>query len=402
MAKKKKSQSRSTRMRDMTFEDREGHRIRLRIRGEKAPPRLRVRGTGRLRSFSPNPAIRRVTVKCSFKKNDPVHPWSRHGFYLMRESARKVAFDEQGEGVDLPERLARWQSSRDRHMFRIILSPEDGDRLDLVSYTRETVRRMEKSLGTKLEWAAVEHDNTDNPHVHVVLRGKDDRGMDLVLDRDFIRSGLRNLAQNLATERLGYRSTEEILESSEKTIESPHLTEIDRSLLSRTTITPKGARVLSLKQSSGDPVRNQRRRQDEARLLVLEQFGVARRLRGDTWQLADNSEEVLKGMGLMRDIVKRRSLVEGNASRPGLPFSLSWPGETLSGKILGSGSVSETSEEKYLFVEGTDGRMYYETSKGPVPAPGTKVRLERDKRNRVRVMAEKEKRQQKPLRSIEE
>lgn len=383
-------------MRDMTFEDREGHRIRLRIRGEKAPPRPRVRGTGGPRSFSPNPAIRRVTVKCSFKRNDPVHPWSRHGFYLMRESARKVAFDEQGEGVELPERLARWQSSRDRHMFRIILSPEDGDRLDLVSYTRETVRRMEKSLGTKLEWAAVEHDNTDNPHVHVVLRGKDDRGRDLVLDRDFIRSGLRNLAQNLATERLGYRSTEEILESRGKTIESPHLTEIDRSLLSRATITPKGARVLSLKPSSGDPVRNQRRRQDEARLLVLEQFGVARRLRGDTWQLADNSEEVLKGMGLMRDIVKRRSLVEGNASRPGLPFSLSWPGETLSGKILGSGSVSETSEEKYLFVEGTDGRMYYETSKGPVPAPGTKVRLERDNRNRVRVMAEKEGRPRRP------
>jgi len=34
---------------------------------------------------------------------------------------------------------------------------------------------------------------------------------------------------------------------------------------------------------------------------------MAREIRGDTWQLADNTEEVLKGMGLMRDITKRRA-----------------------------------------------------------------------------------------------
>jgi hypothetical protein len=117
---------------------------------------------------------------------------------------------------------------------------------------------------------------------------------------------------------------------------------------------------------------------------------MAREIRGDTWQLADNTEEVLKGMGLMRDITKRRAAVEGNASRPGLPFSLSWPGEKLSGKILGSGPVSETSEEQYLFVEGQDGRMYYETTKGTVPPVGTEVKLQRDQRNRVRITVEKE------------
>ncbi len=87
----------------------------------------------------------------------------------------------------------------------------------------------------------------------------------------------------------------------------------------------------------------------------------------------------------MRDITKRRAAVEGNASRPGLPFFLAWTGEKLSGKILGSGPVSEMSEEKYLFLEGRDGRMYYETTKGTVPPVGTDVLIERDKRNRVRI-----------------
>ena len=373
------------------FEERE-RRIRIRIRGERTPPKLRARvlklPPGSL-SQGIRPGIRRVTVKASFVKNNPKLPWSKHGFYLMRESANKRAFDVAEENIDLASRLGRWQEEGDRHMFRIILSPEDADRLDLEAYTREYVHRLEKGLGTRLEWAAVEHDNTDHPHVHLVVRGKDDRGQDLVLSKDTIRAGLRTVAQDLATEELGLRSPEEILASREKTLENAYMTEVDRGLLFRAKPGPSGARILTLPKKSGSGERAEKLRQDRERLKVLEGFGLAREIRGDTWQLADNTEDVLKGMGLMRDIQKRRALVEGNASRPGLPFALSWPGEKLSGKILGSGPVSETSEEKYLFIEGRDGRMYYETTKGDVPPTGTEVTLRRDQRNRVRIMVEK-------------
>lgn len=389
-----KTKSRTTRTRDgdPIFEERE-RRIRIRIRGERTPPKLTVRGirlppgTG---SQGLKPGVRRVTVKASFVKNNPKLPWSKHGFYLMRESARKRAFDAVSEEVDLAERLGQWQESGDRHMFRIILSPEDADRLELEAYTREYVRQLEKGLGTKLEWAAVEHDNTDHPHVHIVLRGKDGRGQDLVLSKDTIKIGLRAVAQDLATDELGLRTGEELLASREKTLENAYMTEVDRGLLFRAKPGPNGARILTLPKKSGSGDRAEKLRQDRERLEVLQRFGLAREIRGDTWQLADNAEEVLKGMGLMRDIAKRRALVEGNASRPGLPFSLAWPGERLSGKILGSGPISETSEEKYLFVEGEDGRMYYETTKGGVPTTGTEVILKKDARNRVRIMVEKE------------
>jgi type IV secretory pathway VirD2 relaxase len=374
------------------FKDRE-RRIRVKIRGERTPPKLTIRGI-RLppatRSQGLKPGVRRVTVKASFVKNNPKLPWSKHGYYLMRESAKKRAFDAASEEVDLAERLGQWQESGDRHMFRIILSPEDADRLDLETYTREYIRRLEKGLGTKLEWAAVEHANTDHPHVHIVLRGKDERGQDLVLSKDTIKTGLRTVAQDLATEELGLRTGEEILASREKTLENAYMTEVDRGLLFRAKSGPNGARTLTLPNKSGSGDRAEKLRQDRERLKVLAGFGLAREIRGNIWQIADNAEEVLKGMGLMRDIQKRRALVEGNASRPDLPFALSWPGERISGRILGSGPVSETSEEKYLIIEGQDGQMYYETTKGDVPSTGTEVTLKRDARNRVRIMVEKE------------
>jgi type IV secretory pathway VirD2 relaxase len=31
---------------------------------------------------------------------------------------------------------------------------------------------MERDLGTKLEWIAVDHWNTEHPHVHIIVRDK--------------------------------------------------------------------------------------------------------------------------------------------------------------------------------------------------------------------------------------
>ena len=54
---------------------------------------------------------------------------------------------------------------------------------------------MEHGLGTKLDWVAVEHYNTDNPHIHILVRGKTDDGKDLVIDRGYISHGIRARAE---------------------------------------------------------------------------------------------------------------------------------------------------------------------------------------------------------------
>ena len=67
-------------------------------------------------------------------------------------------------------------------MFKLIISPEFGERLDLQGHTRALMAQMARDLGTTLEWVAASHYNTRHPHVHVALRGIDGRGNDLFYD----------------------------------------------------------------------------------------------------------------------------------------------------------------------------------------------------------------------------
>ncbi len=63
------------------------------------------------------------------------------------------------------------------------MSPEFGDRVDLKWLTRDVISQMETDLGTRLEWVAASHFNTEHPHVHVALRGVGAEGRSLRLSR---------------------------------------------------------------------------------------------------------------------------------------------------------------------------------------------------------------------------
>ena len=64
----------------------------------------------------------------------------------------------------------------EERQFRFIVSPEETDGLDLTEFTRRLMGQVEKDLGRRLIWAAVNHHNTDNTHVHIVIRGVDRDG----------------------------------------------------------------------------------------------------------------------------------------------------------------------------------------------------------------------------------
>lgn len=120
-------------------------------------------------------------------------PLSAHVSYLKREGVTRDGapasmFDANGDSAD--DRGFAERCKDDRHHFRIIVSPEDATELtDLREYTRDLVRQMEKDLGTRLDWVAVDHWNTDNPHVHLLVRGVNDNGTDLVMARDYTLFG---------------------------------------------------------------------------------------------------------------------------------------------------------------------------------------------------------------------
>src|SRR3546814_14062697 len=77
---------------------------------------------------------------------------------------------------------------------------------DLKPRARRLMQRVEDDLGTKLDWVAVDHYNTGHPHTHIIVRGKDERGVDLVIARDYISHGLRERASELVDLDLGPRT----------------------------------------------------------------------------------------------------------------------------------------------------------------------------------------------------
>jgi type IV secretory pathway VirD2 relaxase len=148
------------------------------------------------------PYYQRCAVRVTYLTNKIRGQWKAHGRYLARESAtfehdaKAVGFSKGNEAIDIAEQLASWQAARDQQFWKLIVSPEFGDRVDLSRLTRDLITQMEKDLGTELEWVATEHHNTEHPHVHVVLRGVRDTGETLRLSREYVKQGFNRSGES--------------------------------------------------------------------------------------------------------------------------------------------------------------------------------------------------------------
>ncbi len=161
-------------------------------RGQVAADRLKLSAGQR----GPGQRVRRVVIKARIVR---LKIGSRAAFahlsYLQRggttrDGGRGQLYGPDGDRVDGRAFFDRGQG--DRHQFRFIVAPEDGDRLsDLRGFTRDVMVQMEQDLGTRLDWVAVDHFNTGHPHSHVVIRGKDDLARDLIIAQDYITDGMR-------------------------------------------------------------------------------------------------------------------------------------------------------------------------------------------------------------------
>jgi len=89
--------------------------------------------------------------------------------YIARESVRLAhavsVFGHQAEGVALADVLDRWQKTGDRRLWKMIISPEFGERIDLNQLTRGLMSRMEEYLGTP--WTGLRSNIFNAGHLHV-------------------------------------------------------------------------------------------------------------------------------------------------------------------------------------------------------------------------------------------
>jgi len=101
-------------------------------------------------------------------------PLSKHVAYLKRDGVTRDGadarmFDAASDDADTKAFAERCEE--DRHHFRFTVFPEDaGQMADLRAFSRDLIKDGERDLGTTLDWVAVDHWNTDNPHVHVLTR----------------------------------------------------------------------------------------------------------------------------------------------------------------------------------------------------------------------------------------
>jgi len=288
------------------------------------------------------PMSRRVTIKTLLVNQRQASPQSlaKHLRYIERDGVGRdgepgQAYGPQTDEADLDAFKER--CADDRHHFRFILSPEDGAELeDLRTYTRHLMGRMEADLGTGLEWVAVDHWNTDNPHTHIVVRGRDDTGKDLIIAGDYIADGFRHRAAELATEWLGPRTELEIQQTLQREVEQERWTSLDRAL--KRELGDDGQVQI---ECFNDPRLQRQRLLLIGRLQRLQRLGLADEMQPGTWAVHADAEKTLRALGERGDIIRTMQRAMRGEPRELAVFEPGDDARTILGRVTAKGLADE-------------------------------------------------------------
>jgi len=315
--------------------------------------------------------MRRVIVKVHIARargGSGVRAFSEHVRYIQRDGVER---DGSGgelygrEGQEIDGRGFAERSGDDRHQFRLTVSAEDASQLgDLKASTRKLIAQLEQDLGTGLDWVAVDHHNTGHSHTHIVIRGKDARGKDLVIAKNYLTQGIRGRARQIITNELGPRRDLEIAAANQRETCQDRFTSIDRDLerkaaSNRIEITPA--------HQAGDRFR---RSLELQRLQHLETLHLAAEEQPGVWQLKEGWQNALKAMGRRGDIVRTLAagLEPGETAR-GVRFFEERPrdAKAVTGLVISSGPDDELRSTRFLLVEDLEGTRWHVSARGVEP-----------------------------------
>lgn len=326
-------------------------------RGRTAFARSRLFGSGR------RVLVKALPVTHRSRGGRRMAPLSAHVAYLKREGVTRDGsptrmFDAAGDNAD--DRGFTERCKDDRHHFRIIVSPEDAAELtDLREYTRDLVRQMETDLGTRLDWVAVDHWNTDNPHVHLLVRGVTDQGADLVMARDYISHNLRANAEELAQAELGPKPEHEIHRALDREVTAERWTRLDTEI----GRAADELGVIDLRPERPGPDDSRLRRLMIGRLQHLETMGLAAEGEPGQWAVAEGTQAKLRELAARGDIIRTigRALNDRGDDRPLESYAVvsGAPEKPIIGRLIDKGLHDELTGTAYAVIDGTDGRAHH-------------------------------------------
>ncbi len=290
-------------------------------------------------------------------------PLAKHLSYLQREGVTQDGedarmFDARADAVDVGAFAQRCDG--DRHHFRFIVSPEDAPEMaDLRAFTRDLMARAERDLGTKLDWVAVDHWNTDQPHAHVLARGVAEDGSDLIISREYISRGLRGRAEELVGLEIGPRSEQAIRSSLEREVGAERWTGLDRALRAAAD---DGTDIVDLRPGAPVHPDAELRRLMVGRAQALERLGMAEPVGPAQWTLKPDIETTLRALGDRGDIIRtmHRALSRGGRESGTGDFAIhNEDTPTVLGRLADRGLNDELKGSAYVVIEGVDGRAHH-------------------------------------------
>ncbi|WP_425602779.1 DUF3363 domain-containing protein [Stenotrophomonas indicatrix] len=213
---------------------------------------------------------------------------------------------------------------------------------------------MEADLGTRLDWVAVDHWNTDNPHSHLIVRGRDDTGKDLIIAGDYIAHGFRHRAAELATEWLGLRTELEIQQTLGREVEQERWTSLDRTLQREAG---EDGRVQV--ERFNEPRLQRQRLLLIGRLQRLQRLGLADETQPGTWAVHADAEKTLRALGERGDVIRTMQRAMSGQPRELAVFEPGDDGRSIVGRVAAKGLADELHNRGCLVIDGVDGKAHY-------------------------------------------
>ncbi len=229
---------------------------------------------------------------------------------------------------------------------------------------------MAKDMASRLDWVAAEHWNTDNPHIHILVRGKTFSGEDLVIDRDYIRHGLRHRAEERVTVELGIRNERELHAATQREVSAERWTGLDSELAQ----IQEHIGIIDLRHDPKSDLRHQAMLVGRANTLA--RLGLANELDPGRWVISDNAEQTLRAIEMRGDIIKtmHRAMTHPQLGEfSTLHAHHEPPKQLVIGRLLRHRSLPDATGGSSVLIEGLDGNNHHLTLQTSDPVGGWRV-----------------------------
>lgn len=339
------------------------------IRNKKVKPKGKKSGRGGLSSMGARGVFlkegdiynRRVIVKASYilSKNENARKRIRnHINYAGRstleiESKTPELYSSEGKNIDVNGKIDDFEKAP--HMFNIIISPEDGNKIDLKDFTREFIRTVEIDLRTKLDWVAGNHFDTNDPHVHLLVRGLDDSGKKLLMTRDYISRGLRIRASQAINKKLGLRQVEDIVSSLKLEVNKNKKCGLDDIIIKNIN---DGS--INLAKMDSEARNDLPKSLIEKRLEFLESKELATKTDLHSWRVNDGFIDELKSIDRSTSLIDKMSgILKVDKQDCEILSAKNIEERTIKGHVVERGYIDDMGEKEYLLIKSKEKAFIY-------------------------------------------